>query len=564
MPYSVRPSRVTESQARAVVSILLVTLALVASGCGPGGRIRAHLTDDVTRPQPGIVLFLVDGLPPRMVVAGCTAGWLPNIRTRFWEGGTRVEHAVTTTPSITYSAIAGILTGASPATHGIIGNRWFDPDELLFRNYVSIAHYRTVNRDFAAPTIYERIAPEPSTSIQAAHYRGVSRNFSNWAWSGAMWGFRDYTAVDKLTATSTSRVARWANAHNRWPTIAMFYMPGADSVGHDHGPSSPEFRSAVQHVDYQIGRVCDWLETRGLLESSLLVLVSDHGMTDVHTHVDLEAYARQTWRLPTTSRMIQDGPTSARRSFYNRHDIVVNHQDGRRASLHFRGSDGWQKPLPPTLVAAMLKYPPAGKRLWDLEGVELVAWLEAADTAVVRTRRGMARVRTVTTDGQTTSEYIPEPDDALGYCDNAALAEFINAGSHDGRAWLRAAADEHWPDVVPSLVPLFRLRRAGQVVLFAEPGYSFVHEKGGHGGVNRDDMFITMMFAGPGVTPGGTIDSARSVDLVPTLLSVLGQPPEDDDPWLSGSVLQQIVAPSTPATHSARAPSSPPSALSSQ
>jgi len=465
-----------------------------------------------------------------MVEQGCREGWLPNIDTRFYKGGARVRHAVTCVPPVTYAAIATILTGAGPGQHQIIGNRWFDPDEALFRDYATIRHYRDVNADFDAPTVYERIQPATSVSIQSAHRRGVTKNIANWALSGVDWFFHNYTAVDKLTASSIWRVAWWANEHGQWPSVLMCYFPGVDSIGHAWGPSSPVFRSAMEHADYQVGRVCDWLEAKGLLETTYVVLLSDHGMVDVEPegHIDLLSLVRDAWGRSATRLALQENTRSERLSYYDQFDTVVNDQDGRRASLHFRDSNGWDHRAACADVETILLAPPPDARLWNIEGVDLVIYLAAHDEAVLRSRAGEARIRRRATPTGPEYEYVPEPVDVLGYLGEPALSEFVAAGFHPSRDWLAATASQTRPDVVPHLISLLHVRRAGQVVLFAEPGYSFVKESGGHGGVHRDEMLMTVLITGPGIEPGSVVEVARSVDLVPTILDWLDIEADDE------------------------------------
>ncbi len=520
---------------------LTLALALILiGGCGPGRPCGARLRRDVARPRPGVIIFLVDGLPAQQVARGCDEGWLPNIRERLWDGGARVRHATTCLPGITYAAIASLLTGTQPDRHTIVANRWFEPEAMLFRDYTTIAFYRAVNADFEAPTLYELIAPAPSVSIQAAHQRGVTHNLANWAVSGVMWCFKNYTAVDKLTASTLADVVAWTNRQGRWPSVVTFYFPGPDSVGHDRGPESPEFRSALVHVDHQIGRVCAWLAGAGLLDSSYLFLVSDHGLVPVAPEhvVDLGAVLRSRGRSVTqTMPRNQDGrPLPHRRASYNRFDTVLCHQNGRAAFLYFRGRGGWGTPPDASEVAQALEAPPAATQLWNLPGVDLVAYLVDDREAIVRNPRGAARVRQCDTADGPAYAYVPESGDPLGYLDAPALAAFVTAGYHDERAWLTATAGHPRPDVPPAILPLLRAGRAGQVVVFAAPGYSFIAERGGHGGLAEQERDMTFLVAGPGIRPGSEVPTARSVDLVPTILELLGTTPREHA-WLDGKSL---------------------------
>jgi len=504
--------------------VLFASVLFGLEGCGPGGPLPWHIQPTVERPPASVVLFLVDGLPPARVEEGCRTGTLPNIRRRFYDGGTHVRHATTSVPSITYAAIATMLTGVGPGQHGVVGNRWFDPAEALYRNYATIEYYDAVNADCRAPTVYERLGSAASVNVQTALRRGVTYNIANWTLSGVMWFFEDYTAVDKLTATSVWETSWWVNLHGHWPSLLTLYFPGLDSVGHRYGPQSPQFERALRHVDHQVGRVCNWLEREGLLTTTYLILVSDHGMITVDTDgvVDLGAIVREQWGRRPTSEVRQSGPRGLRRAFYDRFDTVVNSLDGRCASLHFRSALGWDVPPTPQEVADILHAPAPAVRLWNLPAVELVAYLAGPDEVVLRSAAGEARIVRHAGPTGPLYAYRPSPTDVLGYLDDSRLAAFVAAGPHDSRAWLRATAEQRLPDVVPHLLPLLTHRRAGQVVLFAKPGYSFVPERGGHGGLDRAERLMTFALAGPGIPAGGTIETARAADVAPTILDRLG------------------------------------------
>ena len=502
----------------------LAVLALVLAGCGPGGAIPVRLGPDVRRPERGVVLFICDGLSADLLERGCAEGWLPNLRRRFVEGGGRVEHAVTCVPSITYGVLTTYATGVLPARHGVVGNCWFDPGLRLLREYGFIAHYREVNGDFCVPTIYELMQPGVSASIQNPVHRGVTRNIANWAQSGVRWFFHDYTAVDKLTATTLGYLADWANGSGAWPDLLVCYFPGLDSVGHACGVDSRRYRQAVEHADYQVERVCDWLERERLLERTTLILVADHGMAPVDRGgvIDLTRYVRRQLRRRVADTPLQGVPFETRYHHFKRFDAVVAVSANRFAAIHFRGPLGWDDPLTPGQVRAILESAPAGRRLWDHPGIDLAAYALDESRVELRSPRGTARIVERLTDSGAEYAYLPGPEDVLGYTGDAELAGFVAAGFHGSRDWLRATCARAYPDVVPHLVPLLRNRRAGDVVVFAARGYSFADERSGHGGIHRDDMRIPMMFAGPDIAAGLKIETARAVDVAPTILALLG------------------------------------------
>ncbi len=63
------------------------------------------------------------------------------------------------------------------------------------------------------------------------------------------------------------------------PPAFMFHeMPLTDGVGHDYGPHSEGQRAALDESDVRIGRILEMLEGAGLLDDTLFVITTDHGM----------------------------------------------------------------------------------------------------------------------------------------------------------------------------------------------------------------------------------------------------------------------------------------------
>jgi hypothetical protein len=378
--------------------------------------------------------------------------------------------------------------------------------------------------------------------------RGLTRNFANWAVSGVMWFFGDYTAVDKLTASTVEFVAGWANFHRAWPTLLTCYFPGVDTIGHLHGPAAPRYRWSIEHFDHQFGRVCNWLEREGLLATTTLILVSARGLMPCRPGgpIPLLSYVRDGWGLRATSDVHQDGPAARRQKLYEPFEAVVVAAGVRCAAIHLRGAAGWGGPPPsPADITAQVEAGAAGRRVWELPGVELVAYRIDDSTIRLRAPRGVAHIETRrnAANGRFDIRYAPAPDDILEYAADPKLRRFVEAGFHTDREWLQAARDAEFPTVVAQLPPLLLDGdRIGQVFLFAAPGYSFAAEQGGHGGIHRDEVCIPLLFAGPGLPAGTTIPFARAADLAPTILALCGAQPTAPETFDGVNILPQAGA----------------------
>jgi phosphonoacetate hydrolase len=62
------------------------------------------------------------------------------------------------------------------------------------------------------------------------------------------------------------------------PGLVLQALYLTDAAGHDYGPHSDGLRAALEETDVRIGRVLGALDERGLFDSTLFVLMSDHGM----------------------------------------------------------------------------------------------------------------------------------------------------------------------------------------------------------------------------------------------------------------------------------------------
>lgn len=69
------------------------------------------------------------------------------------------------------------------------------------------------------------------------------------------------------------------------PVFTYHEFSLTDAVGHDYGPHHEAIRDALIETDRRIGKILSLLEERGLFESTLFVVVADHGMATTDTEL---------------------------------------------------------------------------------------------------------------------------------------------------------------------------------------------------------------------------------------------------------------------------------------
>jgi hypothetical protein len=520
--------------------------------------------DGTVRPEASVVVFFVDGFDLVQFERLLADGNLPNIRRQFVEGGVGVRSAIASMPSITYANSTSIITGRFPGHHGILGNEWFDRSACLLRDYGLALTYRAVNDDFDAPTLYDLLHDELTVSVQAHTRRGVDISIDNAIQSGIDWLRENYSDVDARVGRQFSRVAAAARRAGRWPVVYFNYFPGLDEAGHFYGSDSLGYTKGLITVDAAIGQIIADVEAADIAERRYYVLLSDHG------HVPLDpakAFPLADWLAEQHNRRVrvdacQTGAQFGRCRVLDGYDTVVLTGASRAAAIHLRGPGGWHEPPAQATIDGLIGAPGAeGNGLIHRPEV-LVACTRAGNNVVcVVSRNGTARIerrveagekryRLIMLNPWSADAEIPARRDrsngrenglsflfsrdpkgsalvskptALGYAPDAELAAFIDAGWHDSRSWLNATAHTDLPDFVPQVVEMFDSPRAGDIVVFASESAGFEPKwRGGHGSCLARDMRVPLYFAGPDLSAGAQIDAARLVDVMSTVLDMLG------------------------------------------
>ena len=174
-------------------------------------------------------------------------------------------------PSNTFPNHYSIATGLYPSHHGIINNQIFDAARGAFFRYNQAAAVRD-SRWWSGEPIWITAVKQGRKSASSlwpgseAEIAGVRPTY---------WKPYDYSVpfekrLDELIGWLTKPI-------EQRPVVVAFYLEETNSVGHRHGPDSPELAKAVRFLDGCIGALAQRLSREGI--DANLVVVSDHGMT---------------------------------------------------------------------------------------------------------------------------------------------------------------------------------------------------------------------------------------------------------------------------------------------
>ena len=535
------------------IRILAGVAVLFATGCLGPQQPAISLSKKVHIPDKSVVIFFIDGLDRTRMMGLLEAGTLPNINKYFVEGGVGVRHAVTSIPAITYPNSVSLLTGCFPGHHGIMGNLWFDRCTMEIPDYIHADSFRSVNKHFDRRTIYEVLHDHFTVSVQFHTRRGVTHTFDNLITTAIDWYTHNFSAVDRRVGYTLNNVIRLANREKRWPTVMTYYFPGVDETGHRFSSASRRYDEALMTADHSIGIVCDAIIASKLADRTYFVLTTDHAHvpTPADRHFDLARWLEQEYDLRVRGKRLKSKSYERRLRQLNKYDAILFTDAGRRALIHLSGRGGWySRPEPETVLDL-------AEAFSQLPAIGLTTWCDEHSKVQVRSPTGAALVERKIEAETALYRLTIDGTDPLGYTADPTLREYVAAGWHDSRSWLAATVETAYPDFVPQVVEMFDSPRAGDIVLFAAENWAFDEWQSGHGSCSARDMHVPMYFAGPDLPAGTQIDYARNVDIMPTILDLLGEAHRlsDIEPIDGRSVAEELRRAENQLPESARSPS---------
>ena len=248
------------------------------------------------RAKPYVVLISFDGFRPEYLQRLD----LPNFE-RVWRDGVRSTGMLPIFPSKTFPNHYSIVTGLYAEHHGLVANQFHDPDRgARYRMHDTLAvwdggWYRgeplwvTAEKQGMVSASYFWVASEAAIG-------GVRPTF----WKRYEGRVPNFARVDTVLS--------WlALAEERRPHLVTMYFSDADDAGHRHSPLSPQLDSAGARLDSALGRLLDGVERLPIRERVYVVLVSDHGMSEVSPRW----YAALDTLIDLTGVMIADAGPNA-------------------------------------------------------------------------------------------------------------------------------------------------------------------------------------------------------------------------------------------------------------
>ncbi len=475
---------------------LVVVGLLAAAG-------RGHAEPKSQSPgRPKLVVLVVVDQMRADYVDRYGASWKAGFR-RLLAGGAHLTMArYPNLNTFTCTGHATVSTGATPRTHGMIQNTWYDrrlkkvvacthdPDtKLVFHagHGPSPPHGGESARNLVVPALADemqsQLHPRPriaSFSLKArsaitlgGHKPDVAlwKVGTTWVTSSAFatatppWvtnlvgtgppagRFRGAEPDEILGRLAGSAIVELKLGQRAAPDLLAIGFSDTDTVGHKFGPRSREVQDVLARLDVTLGRLLDALDAAVGQDRYVVALTSDHGVADIAEQAKAEG------------------------ADAGRIDSSRIEQQANQAVAAELG--------PGTYVAEV-----QGNDIYLAPGVSerLAAKTGAMD-------RVLARVRVT-------------PGVAAAFA--AAEIRGRSAATHEDPL-RRAAALAYYPG------------RSGDILVSAKRGWTLgATLPANHGSVHDYDQRVPIVFFGNGIKPGRYDQAATPADIAPTLAKLVG------------------------------------------
>lgn len=275
--------------------VLPASLAGLAA-CAPKNAAPSGTTANAGSSDARSVLVVsIDGL--RDDYLRDTTHALPILRGLATQGA-MARSLVSVWPSVTYPAHATLVTGVTPARHGIANNVVFDP---FGKNDGGWFWYA---RDLRAETLWDSAR---RAGVDVANVTWPVTVGADIRWNlPQYWRAKNVEDEKLLCQLSTPGLCDELHAaglqvpgehrpdrdralaasfliRTKKPRLSFVYLPDLDTVEHEHGPGSPDAWATLERTDALLGNLVT--DARASLPHLAIVIVSDHGFVSVEKEV---------------------------------------------------------------------------------------------------------------------------------------------------------------------------------------------------------------------------------------------------------------------------------------
>lgn len=262
-----------------------------------------------------VILVSVDGLAGFYL--DDPKAHLPTLR-RLAAEGVRASGMVCSFPTVTWPNHTTLVTGVTPARHGVIGNNYLDREK---QETVPLIPDPLFDKDeiVKAPTIYDvahRAGLKTAAIIWPATRNARTLDFTvpdmkgNESWR--QFGTTSWLTELRESGLPIDRYGPWVEqssggVQRDWlyvrmaaqllkkhsPNLLLIHLVEVDHAQHRYGPRSGDAYWSVSYADDRLRDLVDAIETSPLRDKTTLIVASDHGFFPIEMDIRANVLLRK-------------------------------------------------------------------------------------------------------------------------------------------------------------------------------------------------------------------------------------------------------------------------------
>lgn len=214
----------------------------------------------------------------------------------FIQNGVKAKYIRNVFPTVTYPNHYTLITGLYPESHGMVHNRFYDPNLLEHFWYDNrMANFDPMWFDNGAEPIYV-----------TNHKAGSNRKAGSVLWPSGLGKVEcigpDYIIPNADPFNKTKFETRidylmdWFTDTNNPINLGLLYFDEPDETAHVYGPDSEPVNNLIKGpLNDALGYLKKKLEEADMLESTNIILTADHGFATVVKLINLDDYIPESW-----------------------------------------------------------------------------------------------------------------------------------------------------------------------------------------------------------------------------------------------------------------------------
>ena len=193
------------------------------------------------------------------------------------EKGSVASSLVPVYQSSTFPTHVTMATGVTPDKHGILHNGFFDRN----RGFYSYSPDASWIESEPIWSLLERQGIKTATYFwvgSESDWKGTKISYSKAPFNGRI------SEKDK-----TKQILDWLDlGPKERPRLIMTWWHGSDSIAHQSGSTNTKVINQLKKQDKELLNLITEIERRGYWENVTLIVVSDHGMSDVENYINIK------------------------------------------------------------------------------------------------------------------------------------------------------------------------------------------------------------------------------------------------------------------------------------